>query len=69
MLCGVVYVGCKQNEGDRCQVNSDCASGVCNQAKGTCSANQDTDDIDAAVPDAIDAPGMPDAPMADAPAD
>ena len=71
VLLGVAYVGCKQSEGDRCQVDADCASGVCNKAKGTCAQGTDTDDIDAAIPDAIDAPGMPDAPsdaaMADAP--
>ena len=63
VLASAAYVGCKQTDGDRCQVNADCASGVCNKAKGTCSISGDsTEDIDAAV--VIDAP--PDSP---APAD
>ena len=67
VLASAAYVGCKQTDGDRCQVNADCASGVCNKAKGTCSISGDsTEDIDAAV--VIDAP--PDSPApADAPAD
>jgi hypothetical protein len=29
--------GCKQKEGERCQINDDCASGlVCNTGTGTC---------------------------------
>jgi hypothetical protein len=54
VLASAAYVGCKQADGDRCQVNDDCASGMCNTAKGTCAVNLDTDDIDAAV--VIDAP-------------
>ena len=67
VLASAAYVGCKQTDGDRCQVNADCASGVCNKAKGTCSISGDsTEDIDAAV--VIDAP--PDSPApADAAAD
>jgi len=53
-LVSVAYVGCKQGEGDRCQVNSDCASGLCNQAKGTCASGGSTMDIDAPVPDGPD---------------
>jgi hypothetical protein len=59
VLAGAAYVGCKQADGDRCQVNADCASGVCNKAKGTCSISGDsTEDIDAPV--VIDA--LPDSP-------
>jgi hypothetical protein len=63
VLATATYVGCKQGDGDRCQVNEDCESGVCNKAKGTCaSSGSATTDIDASVPDgppvdaAVDAP-------------
>jgi hypothetical protein len=52
--------GCKQGLGDRCQVNSDCASGlVCSAATGTCT-NNTSGGIDAVIPDAkpIDAPKL-----------
>ena len=68
VLASAAYVGCKQADGERCQVNDDCASGECNTAKGTCALNQETDPIDAA--DVIDAPwdaALPDATPADAP--
>jgi hypothetical protein len=65
VLAGAAYVGCKQADGDRCQVNDDCASGVCNKAKGTCALDQDTMLIDAAI--VTDAPT--DAPTDAAPAD
>ena len=67
VLTSAAYVGCKQGDGDRCQVNDDCASGVCNKAKGTCALDQDTDEIDAAV--IIDAPLDAFVPPADAPTD
>lgn len=61
---GAWVAACKQGEGDRCQVNSDCSGNlVCNQATQTC-AKTSGGDIDAAVPtlppadaavDAIDA--------------
>jgi hypothetical protein len=72
MLGGTVLglAACKQGEGERCQVNDDCDSGlVCNQATGTC-ARQTEGDIDADVPPQIDAPPVdavdapPDAPDA-----
>jgi hypothetical protein len=66
---GAWVVGCRQGEGDRCQVDDDCDSGlVCNRATLSCAAknagNLDADvapqpEIDAAVIDA-----MPDAPDA-----
>ncbi|HEY5926345.1 MAG TPA: hypothetical protein VIV11_31885 [Kofleriaceae bacterium] len=68
VLSAAVYVGCKQEEGARCQVNADCASGLCNKAKGTCSLNEDNMDIDATVPDPIDGLFL-DAPTPDAPSD
>jgi hypothetical protein len=66
VLGTVVYVGCKQSDGERCQVDEDCESGLCNMAKGTCASGTNTEEIDASVPDgpppdaAVDAP--PDAP-------
>jgi hypothetical protein len=44
--------GCKQDLGERCEVNSDCASGVCATAspKVCVSANGQTDQIDASDP-------------------
>lgn len=72
LMCAVLamaaYVGCKQSEGERCQVDDDCESGTCNVAKGTCSGRGvELGDIDASVPDApFDGPV--DAPI-DAPAD
>ena len=52
VLVSAAYVGCKQTEGERCQVNDDCESKVCNQANGTCDTTTETGDIDATVPDA-----------------
>jgi hypothetical protein len=69
LFAGVV-VGCKQGEGERCQITDDCESGLtCNQATGLCvSNNMDNDPLDVLPPvdgppvDVIDAP--PDAPDA-----
>ncbi len=55
-------IGCKQGEGDRCQVNDDCESPlVCNQATQTCSTSSGGG-LDASLP--IDAPldSPPDSP-------
>lgn len=58
----LVVVGCKSGEGERCQVNDDCASPlVCNPAKNTCQQ--------AGVTGQIDAAPVIDAPPADAPTD
>jgi len=48
---------CKQQEGDRCQINSDCEEPlICNQATQECSRTMGGG-IDASVPDIIiDAP-------------
>jgi hypothetical protein len=53
--------GCKQGIGDRCQVDSDCASGVCSQSvPKVCVGSQTmTDQIDSMLP--TDAP--PDSPV------
>jgi hypothetical protein len=48
-----VIAACKQGEGDRCQVMSDCVSPlVCNIAKNECESTSGTAPIDATVPDA-----------------
>ncbi len=68
LVAAATYLGCKQQEGDRCQVNADCDTGVCNKAKGTCASSGETGEIDAAVPILID--GAADATVPDdAPAD
>ena len=59
----VVHVtGCKQGEGERCQVSDDCTPPlVCNKAKNTCQGTSGGD-LDAPLP--VDAPidmPMPDA--------
>ena len=57
-----LFAACKQGQGERCQVDDDCASGlVCNKAKNTCQSTTggdlDADVIDAAPADAeVDAP-------------
>jgi len=65
VMTAAIYVGCKQQDGDRCQVNEDCESGVCNQAKGVCSNGSNSTEFDAGIPDGTDAPT--DAATADAP--
>jgi hypothetical protein len=60
LLLLLSLAACKQGLGDRCQVNSDCVSGlVCSAATGTCT-DQTSGGIDAQVPDAkaIDAPKL-----------
>lgn len=63
--------GCKQGEGDRCQVRADCADGLtCNQGRNppVCQAEGNAGGIDALPP--VDAPvdaavdAAPDAPDA-----
>ncbi|MEO8704064.1 MAG: hypothetical protein ABI867_28695 [Kofleriaceae bacterium] len=52
-----IVVGCKQGEGDRCQVKEDCDEGlVCNQARNppVCQSENEGGGIDATPP--IDAP-------------
>ncbi|HEU0034565.1 MAG TPA: hypothetical protein VFQ53_28270 [Kofleriaceae bacterium] len=58
-LLAVGIVSCKQGEGERCQVDSDCDTGlVCNQATQQC-AGETAGGIDATVPDGTDAPDAP----------
>jgi hypothetical protein len=48
----VTLAACKQGQGDRCQVNDDCDTGlVCNKAKNTCQSD-DGGDADAGIIDA-----------------
>jgi hypothetical protein len=66
-LAALGIASCKQGEGERCQVDDDCAAGLtCNQGEGVCrSVSSDNQPIDAQPPKlldaAIDAP--PDAPI------
>jgi hypothetical protein len=34
LLAALAAVGCKQGVGDRCEQNSDCSSGICNNGNG-----------------------------------
>jgi hypothetical protein len=64
IVASLSAAGCKQGIGERCEVDDDCASGVCARASPQIcvSSNQQTEQIDATLP--IDA--MVDAPAADA---
>ncbi|MDX2090169.1 MAG: hypothetical protein SFX73_20085 [Kofleriaceae bacterium] len=54
LLAGLAWAACKQQEGERCQINDDCEDGlVCNKATQEC-AIRTSGDIDATIP--IDAP-------------
>ena len=73
---GLGLTGCKQGLGERCQVNSDCASNHCSMSDPQiCVTNESNNmgDIDATVPPPSDGPPAPvdagpDAPI-DAPVD
>jgi len=45
-----LVIGCKSGVGDRCQVNSDCKHGVCNETKGVCEGAGGGSNIDAEGP-------------------
>jgi len=63
-LAALGIASCKQGEGERCQVDADCAADLtCNTGEGVCrSSNSDNQVIDASpLPDA-----SPDAPVIDA---
>jgi len=51
-LVAVSAAGCKQGIGDRCQVNADCASGVCSSSSPKVCVSEDMsqDPIDATLP-------------------
>ena len=60
LLVCLIVAGCKQGEGERCQVDDDCQSPlVCNKAKNTCQSSG-SGLLDETVPDG---------PPADAPVD
>ena len=67
---GGALTGCKQDIGERCETDSDCASGTCSQAVPKVCVSRQSDDtqIDATLP--CDAPcddaGAPDAAPRDA---
>ena len=69
LLGGFLLLGCKQGEGETCQIDDDCEDGLTcvNEAGGSfCrepGASADAAPIDAEVPDA----GVPDAGAPDAP--
>ena len=72
-LAAIAWTACKQEEGERCQINADCADGlVCNLATLQC-ARSGGGGIDATIPiDAPDAATVIDAPidaLIDAPID
>jgi len=60
-ICLLLFAGCTQGDGDACQINSDCSSGlVCSKTganeRGRCedantSAVTPVDDLDAAIPE------------------
>lgn len=59
LLICLIVAGCKQGEGERCQVDNDCQSPlVCNKAKNTCQGTSGGD-LDASIPDGpkVDAAG------------
>ncbi len=57
-LVALWVTACKQQEGERCQINMDCEDGLtCNQATFVCSREGANTMIDANLPDVIqDAP-------------
>ena len=67
-LAGAFTLGlvaaCRQNEGERCQVDDDCEDPlICVAATRTCAANDESGQLDALPPlDAPDALTVPDAP-------
>jgi hypothetical protein len=62
MFVAAAVVSCKQGEGERCQVDDDCANGLaCNRAKNTCQSSEGGD-LDAGIIDAVPADGAVDAP-------
>ena len=47
-----LVAGCQQKDGERCEINEDCESGLCNEGRGVCQAKGATN-VDA-IP-AVDA--------------
>ena len=68
-LLAVGFAACKQEVGERCQIDTDCEDGlICNQATALCASSNSSSAIDATTPDFLDAELDPDAPP-DAPDD
>jgi hypothetical protein len=52
-----IVASCKQDDGERCQLNADCKSGLCNVAEHVCASTTGGGEEDANGPEAgIDAP-------------
>ena len=65
-VVSVAAWGCKQGQGERCQVNADCANGlICTQAEPRTCGGNNSNMFDADLPEA----GAPDAPIDAAPID
>ncbi|HET9988684.1 MAG TPA: hypothetical protein VFQ65_09185 [Kofleriaceae bacterium] len=45
------FIACKQGVGDRCQIDEDCAVGVCSKSTGKCTTGGSDTPIDATVQD------------------
>jgi hypothetical protein len=55
----VIMTSCKQQDGERCQLPSDCESGKCNQAEHRCVSDNSNAPLDANYPEfVIDAPAV-----------
>jgi hypothetical protein len=65
LLLGVALSGCKQSEGERCEVDTDCSTGLsCNRngmGNGICGPAGSTPSVDAGRPADSAAPVTPDA--------
>jgi hypothetical protein len=68
VLSAALLAGCKQGNGERCQVDNDCSGGLqCNQAQLVCQTPGDhlsldvlpVPEVDAPTPPPIDAPTPP----------
>jgi hypothetical protein len=70
LLAGLAAVGCSQGLGDRCQIDTDCESGlVCSLADQTCQSPVSAQSDGGGLPDAtphVDADLTPDAAVPDA---
>lgn len=61
LLAGVfaIIASCKQQDGERCQLNSDCETGKCNLAEHRCVSDNSSQPLDANFPEfVIDTPGI-----------
>ena len=52
-ICGAIIAACKSGEGERCQIDEDCTSGLtCNKAKNVCQGENNMP-VDALYPEAL----------------